>query len=542
MTKPTLTTLAIGLLVLASSASFSQDTLRNKKPTEISIIEAIENEMLDVVVSGSYDSRIFREVVDANGIYYGKCMSIVLKSKIDTFVLLRLDCGMKLVPSDTFFQTMIATQKAVFPLYPNQTYATTFYSMCGQMHDASPNINATFSIGELGDTGLVKLANYLGENYIQNMPGQHALWAYTDQADFDELKFHGADSLSIEATKKILYHLDLETKLTPKLLVTSAEESNDISINRYFMYTGLGLLLILLSTVVVLIVSRPKNDNPIAQHRTKAKMKDGIKLILLIAILSAVFDSCKEGGKNVSNPIQISQDTKAEKSKSSEVIVLNEKNYFDNLEKGSEINLDDYLKNREFSSTLPLTKIITNELNEEYLIIRYFSGTFHCCVITEILSKENMSGKYNLISSISEDGDSYPIKYPFNFYNRHNYFYSCYACMKSMDCKYSLSFKQTLKANKIVTSVVGSKEEYAKCLMNYLSKNYIPELNDEKQDNGEREVILNAVEKLYWAEMDIAKIFNIYSEYANDFSDKPELWIEILNQIGMEASIVTKQH
>ena len=115
MTKPTLTTLAIGLLVLASSASFSQDTLRNKKPTEISIIEAIEKEMLDVVVSGSYDSRIFREVVDANGIYYGKCMSIVLKSKIDTFVLLRLDCGMKLVPSDTFFQTMIATQKAVFP-------------------------------------------------------------------------------------------------------------------------------------------------------------------------------------------------------------------------------------------------------------------------------------------------------------------------------------------------------------------------------------------------------------------------------------------
>lgn len=78
--------------------------------------------------------------------------------------------------------------------------------------------------------------------------------------------------------------------------------------------------------------------------------------------------------------------------------------------------------------------------------------------------------------------------------------------------------------------------------MNYLSKNYIPELNDEKQDNGEREVILNAVEKLYWAEMDIAKIFNIYSECANDFSDKLKLWIEILNQIGMEDEIVTKQH
>jgi len=270
-------------------------------------------------------------------------------------------------------------------------------------------------------------------------------------------------------------------------------------------------------------------------------MKDSIKLILLIAILSAAFYSCKEGGSKESNPIQLSQDTKVEKSRSSEIIILNEKNYYDNLEKGSEIHLEDYLKNREFASTLPLTKIITNELNEEYLIIRYFSGGAHCCVITEVLSKDNISQKYKVISSNSEDGEPYPIKYPFNFYNRHNYFYSCYACMRRMDCENSLSIQQKLKTNKIVTSVVGSKEEYAKCLMNYLSKNYIPELNDKQQDDGEREVILNAVEKLYWAEMDITKIFNIYSEYANDFSDKPELWIEILNHIGMQDSIVSKQ-
>jgi len=264
MTKPILTAIAIGLFVLTSSSSFSQDTLIDRKPTELSLAEAIDKGLLDFKISGSYDPRIFHEIADNNGVHFGKCMAIVLGSKIDSLVLLRLDCGTQLIPSDTSFQTMIATQDVIFPLYPNRIYTTRFYAMCGQLHDASPNIMAAFSVGALGDTGLVKLANYLGENYIQNMPGQHALWAYTDQADFDELKKYGADSLSIAISKEILYHLGLETKLSPKLVVASVEESNDISINRYFIYAGLGLLFILVSTIVILIVKRPKNDTPIA--------------------------------------------------------------------------------------------------------------------------------------------------------------------------------------------------------------------------------------------------------------------------------------
>jgi hypothetical protein len=254
--------IAIGLFFLSSSVSYSQDTLIDRKPTEISITEAIDNGMLEVSVSGSYDPRIFHEVVDKNGNHYGKCMAIVLKSKIDTFALLRLDCGTQLVPSDSSFQTMIATREVVFPLYANKTYATQFYAMCGELHDAAPNMTTTFSIGELADTGLVKLANYLGENYIQNMPGQHAMWAYTDQAGFDELKKYGADSLSIAITKEILNKVDLETELTPRL-VASIENSNEISVNRYFIYPGIGLLFILVMSIIILIAKRAKNDNPI---------------------------------------------------------------------------------------------------------------------------------------------------------------------------------------------------------------------------------------------------------------------------------------
>jgi hypothetical protein len=263
MTRLILGTVLIGLFTMFSFVSYSQDTLSNKKPTELSFAEAIDKGMLDFKISGSYDPRIFREILDLNGVHYGKCMAIVMGSKIDSLVLLRLDCGTQLIPSDTSFQTMIATQEAIFPLYPNKIYTTRFYAMCGQLHDASPDIGTTFSIGELADTGLVKLANYLGDNYIQNKPGQHALWAYTDQADFAELKKYGADSLSIAITKEILYTVGLETELTPRL-VASIEDSNQISINRYFIYAGIVLLSVLLTFIIILIIKRTKNDTPIA--------------------------------------------------------------------------------------------------------------------------------------------------------------------------------------------------------------------------------------------------------------------------------------
>ena len=203
------------ILTLVSTVCIAQDTARVQKPTELSIHEAIKLGILELYITGAYDPRMFVEIVDQNGVHYGKCMAIILKSKIDSIVFIRLDCGIQLIPDDTAVQTMIVTRKAIFPLYPNEMYATKFYAMCGQIHDGSPIIESTFKVGEMGDSGLVKLANYLGDHFIQNMPGQHAVWAYTDQVDTTELIKYGADSLSLAATTEILKDLGLETKLTP---------------------------------------------------------------------------------------------------------------------------------------------------------------------------------------------------------------------------------------------------------------------------------------------------------------------------------------
>lgn len=72
MKNKILKTIAFGLFTLTSSISYSQDTLDNKKPTELSIIEAIDKGMLELKISGAYDPRIFYEVVDKDGVHYGR--------------------------------------------------------------------------------------------------------------------------------------------------------------------------------------------------------------------------------------------------------------------------------------------------------------------------------------------------------------------------------------------------------------------------------------------------------------------------------------
>jgi hypothetical protein len=166
-----------------------------------------------------------------------------------------------LLPTDSSVQEMLVTHNAVFPLYPGQTYSTRFYAMCAQLHKKSPNIETAFRIGEMADSSLLSLANYLNDNYIQNMLGQHAVWAITDQVDYEGLKIYGADNSSILKTKEILSKLNIETKLTSDDKTDA--KSNEIKVNLYIYFSGLGLLFILTLTTVVLIFTRNRKDNNI---------------------------------------------------------------------------------------------------------------------------------------------------------------------------------------------------------------------------------------------------------------------------------------
>jgi hypothetical protein len=244
--------------VMTSLLSFGQQQ-ENRKPSVLPINAAIEKGVLELKISGASDPRIFDEVVDRDGIHFGKCMAIILKSNIDSLILLKIDCGTELIPFDSTFQTMIVTKTVELPLYPDQTYATRFYAMCGQIHDAPPYIESTYKVGELADSNTVKLAKYFEKNFIQSMIGQHALWAYTDEAGLKELEKYGADSLTIALTKNILNDLSIKTTLNTEKKPEEVLPDNTIKVSKILIYGTGGLVLILLSSTIYLLFRRRKN-------------------------------------------------------------------------------------------------------------------------------------------------------------------------------------------------------------------------------------------------------------------------------------------
>ena len=235
------------------------DTTEHKLPCVIPIKTAVESNMMQMRISGSYDPQFYHEIADKEGVHYGKCMDVIFKSKLDNTVLIKLECGTLLIPDDTSVQKMLVTKEVVFPLYPKGAYRTRFYAMCSQLHNHAPFILNTFKIGGLADTNLVKLAHYIDKTYNQNMLGQHAVWAYTDKVTFEDLKPYRADSNSITQTIAILDSAHIITPLNnnpvPEIIL-----NHTITLNNYLVYGGLGLIAALSMATLVLAFRRNRKD------------------------------------------------------------------------------------------------------------------------------------------------------------------------------------------------------------------------------------------------------------------------------------------
>ena len=246
------------------------DATKHKPPTVIPIKTAFENNMMEMRISGSYASQVYHDFIDKEGVHYGKCMDVIFKSKLDSMVLVKLECGTILIPFDTSVQKMLVTKEVLFPLYPMQTYRTRFYAMCSQIHHKAPRISDAFKVGNLADPSLVKLANYIETGYCQNMAAQHAIWAYTDQSSFKELIGYGADSNSIRLTFDILDGAGINTPLGDSMdaqiakydsVLWDCKNKHTIALDSYLVYGGLGLIATFMLTTAYLIFSVKRKDN-----------------------------------------------------------------------------------------------------------------------------------------------------------------------------------------------------------------------------------------------------------------------------------------
>ena len=235
------------ILFLFPEAGNANSGTSAKKLSVIGLKQAIESKMVSVQVTGADMPGKFSESVDQEGLHFGKCMAISIKSNIDSGITIKLDCGTLLSPDDSDVQIMVATHDVSIALKAGKSYATKIYAMCTQMHRYAPTVFEKFKVGERADTTLLKLVKYIELTYNQNIIGQHALWAYTDKADKAQLEEYGADNNSIEKTAAMLDATHIVTLLNklaeapviPKLATQSHTQDD------YPSYCLAGLLSLL---------------------------------------------------------------------------------------------------------------------------------------------------------------------------------------------------------------------------------------------------------------------------------------------------------
>jgi len=196
--------------------------------------------------------------------------------------------------------------------------------------------------------------------------------------------------------------------------------------------------------------------------------------------------------------------------------------------------LVEYLRSLHYKSE---TKYILIE-GLSYLVISHFTYGANCCVLLEIFNK-NTNGVYELIDSYSYGGESIELKYPFNLGNSFNYFYSTGVANINFNCDGgNYSEKLYLIRNQLKFVASGELEQLKSCVLKYFNTIKIPELNENKLDNGERKELLYLFYKL----ASLSKSLNILNEqlgwikltYEEKFPhhiDKAETWSDIIDNL-----------
>ncbi len=140
----------------------------------ISMQDAIQNKLIALTAKSA-------------GGFTGECILFTLQNKSSQNLLLHLEAGRFMLPSDSTRQRMIITREQFITVKPNSTETAKSYAMCTQMHKSSPAQKTTFTMGNMADGILLKLVEIISRNNFQTMAAQSSVWAVSDNNDITDV-------------------------------------------------------------------------------------------------------------------------------------------------------------------------------------------------------------------------------------------------------------------------------------------------------------------------------------------------------------------
>lgn len=200
-------------IVLTTIISFGLSAAPAPQKRVLTFQQAQKEPKIRATIVGSFSPGRLPNLIDRDGMHYGRCMVAILQNTSNDTLNINLLCGTRLLPANDSSQVMLVTHDVEFPLGPGEEYASKFYAVCVQLHEDPPTSDDEYLAGESADSSLVKLALAIEANYAQNMIGQHAAWAISDTANADVLKDYGANEESIAQTVELLNKAKVSTVL-----------------------------------------------------------------------------------------------------------------------------------------------------------------------------------------------------------------------------------------------------------------------------------------------------------------------------------------
>lgn len=208
---------------------------------------------------------------------------------------------------------------------------------------------------------------------------------------------------------------------------------------------------------------------------------------------------------------------------------------------GTKINVVDYLEPLGFTSEAKKIKI---ESIEEILLIRYFSGGAHCCYVYEAFYYDAENNAFRYMDQFYCEECSGELTYPIPYHEWVDYFYCVYAYGSEINCP-NTGYRSSMHIidGTFVAKVKGKIMVLERCFIEYCKTATIPNLDQNGNDDGTRESVLNLLYQIYTlGPKDIEDVKKLYFRHFPPVKDKVALWSDIEKFILSNRIVIDQEN
>jgi len=164
-----------------------------------------ENKIEYIPVAEAFKKGLVEVELLSKGGHEGDCMSMKVSNRINDSLFLAIEPGRILNSFDSAMQDILIIHDENFLLTSGEKIDLSIYGFCCESDNGSPWDSATFSLGAMGDSNLVAIAEFLNENDYPPDIAQEAVWAISD--DHSIASVYAEDVANIDKLKKFLSDL-----------------------------------------------------------------------------------------------------------------------------------------------------------------------------------------------------------------------------------------------------------------------------------------------------------------------------------------------